>query len=241
MKAHIGITSELRPKTWKTGMSPGRSLHYTEGSMVDSIVRAGALPALIPITGGKAYAEELADWLDGLLLPGGEDVSPAFYGERPLKQAWKGDKKRTHFEFALLDAFRRREKPVLCICRGSQILNVYFGGSLYQDIFTQKRSPVVHRDPKKPLTNYHKVRVAAGTLLEKILGRREVSVASGHHQGIRRVGKGLTVSARAEDGLVEALECPKERFTLAVQFHPEWLPKVRHQRALMEAFIKACR
>lgn len=222
-------------------MSPGRSLHYTEGSMVDALARAGALPALIPITGGKAYAEELADWLDGLLLPGGEDASPAFYGERPLKQAWKGDKKRTHFEFALLDAFRRREKPVLCICRGAQILNIYFGGSLYQDLATQKRSPVVHRDAEKPLTNYHKVRVAAGTLLAGILGRREVSVASGHHQGIRRVGKGLTVSARAEDGLVEALERPQERFTLAVQFHPEWLPKVRHQRALMEAFVEACR
>jgi putative glutamine amidotransferase len=222
-------------------MSRGLALHYTEDATVAALRRAGARVLLIPVAGGAEAAEDFAELLDGLYMPGGEDVSPSFYGEKPLRPEWRGEARRVRFELACIEAFRRLGKPVLGVCRGAQVLNVAFGGSLYQDLPTQLGTKVKHRDSEKPHTNFHPVRMAPGSLLRRVTGKGHLSrAASKHHQGIRRLGKGLRASAWSPDGLVEGVEHPGDRFTLGVQFHCEWVPRDAAQRALFAAFVKAC-
>lgn len=163
---------------------------------------------------GVEPVEGVADLagLDGLLLAGGTDVDPDLYGAAREAETEEPDRVRDRMEGALLDEALERDLPVLAICRGLQLLNVRLGGTLRQHI----------EDHKKPkVREAHDIAIAPGSRLHAILGRREYKVNSRHHQSAQRVGKGLTVTARAPDGVVEALELPGRRFVLAVQWHPE--------------------
>lgn len=150
--------------------------------------------------------------LDGLLLAGGTDVDPALYGAAREAETDEPDRVRDGLEGALLDEAIERDLPVLGICRGLQFLNVHLGGTLRQHI-------AGHKYPK--VREVHSIAIAPASRLEAILETREYVVNSRHHQGADRVGTGLTVTATAPDGVVEALELPGKRFVLAVQWHPE--------------------
>jgi len=181
--------------------------------------------------------------VDAVLIPGGIDVDPKYYAEPPHEKLEKVDIELDELEFALLRHADARNLPVLGICRGEQIMNVHYGGSLIQDIPSQHEAEITvkHRYPKKSTARKeHLIRIVPGTRLHAIFQKDEMTVNTYHHQAVKRLGKGLIVSARAEDGIVEAIEREGERFVVGVQFHPE---KVRDKHPefnrLFAAFIGA--
>ncbi len=226
----------------------GKTLLYMEESMVQWVQQSGALPVLIPRVGSRAPMDvgKIVDELDGLLLQGGDDVSPLSYGEEPLQPKWAGDLARDKYEIALIREFIRQKKPILGICRGLQILNVAMGGSLYQDIATQRPGTLVHRNWDIYDDNLHGVRISRGTLLAKLLPKKEiVTTTTVHHQGIKDLATGMTVEAVCEtDGIIEAIRYDKAPFVLALQWHPEFRRNRREivdSRPVLEAFLRAAR
>ena len=196
----------------------------------DALRRAGALPLVIPTVSDEAQAAEVMEALDGIVFSGGEDVNPAWYGEAVWNDTVEIDPVRDRSDSLLARAALASGKPVLAICRGSQLLNVILGGSLYQDLPTQYSGVVSHSDDR------HKIGVEEGSLLERLYGADSLSVNSMHHQAIKDPAPGIRITARSADGIVEAWETPQ---IVAVQFHPEkmlaagdsaWLP-------LFESFV----
>ena len=183
---------------------------------VRSVERAGGRPLLVPPS--EEDVEETLDVLDAVIFSGGSDLDPATYGQQPHPETDGVLEGRDRAELALLEAALARDMPVLAVCRGSQVLNVARGGDLVQHL------PDVVGDEKHKHTPGtfadHDVTLEDGTRLASLLGER-APVKSHHHQGFGRVGEGLRVAAHAEDGTIEAVEDPQQRFALGVLWHPE--------------------
>ncbi|GAB7386891.1 gamma-glutamyl-gamma-aminobutyrate hydrolase family protein [Bacillaceae bacterium] len=230
MKALIGVTAGLEGEKI--------SLH---GNNTESLLRAGALPFIIPYTTDETVVEEICERVDGLLLTGGEDIDPAWFGEEPCPGLGTVTPQRDWLEIHLVRACLRREKPIFAICRGCQILNVACGGTMYQDLFSQRSDLLQHmqRSPRSHLT--HAVKVTEGSLLQQITGVSEFKVNSFHHQAIKRPAPGFRIAAMARDGVVEAVESPRHSFVLGVQWHPENTAQTDAiSRRLFRAFVDAC-
>lgn len=185
---------------------------------------------------GPEQAVQDALTCDGLLLPGGGDMDPKFYGQARIPACGEPNLLRDAAEPLLLRAFLAADKPVLGICRGIQVMNAVLGGDLYQDI-----KPFEHLPHNGHWAKVHTVTVRRGTLLSRILGQDTVLVNSQHHQAVDRVAPGFTLAALSEDGIVEAIEKPDARFCLGVQWHPEWLSDADPaMQSLFDAFVNAC-
>ena len=213
-------------------------------SYVRALSRAGAAPLLIPHLTDDVPLRTLYDLLDGLLLPGGGDVDPAHYGEPPHARTANVSLERDEVELTLARWAVDEGKPLLAVCRGIQVLNVALGGSLYQDIEAQVPGAGKHDwYPGYPRDHRpHAVIITAGTRLARIVGSTEQAVNSLHHQAIKDVAPGLTITARATDGVVEAVEATEHPFVVAVQWHPEELaPADPRAQALFDALVAACR
>ena len=203
----------------------GKTLTYLERDLSRYISRPGVFPLLIP----DLVPEELVgflDNLDGLVLAGGADVAPETYDEKPIGK-WKGDAYRDQYELSILDYMLERGKPVFGICRGMQLMNVYFGGSLYQDIDTQMReSSGKHRNEPLYDQHNHEIELVEGTMLARLHEddpNRRINTL--HHQAIKELGEDLTVWARSpEDGMIEAFGWDEaaEGKVFGVQWHPEF-------------------
>jgi putative glutamine amidotransferase len=211
---------------------------------VEGVRLAGGVPILLPPTpDGAAEPGEVLDGIDGLVLTGGPDLDPALYGaelEEGTDEPTPERRVRDAFELALLREARRRELPVLGICRGLQLMNVERGGTLVQDIGRAELELAPHR-PQLGTYGRHRVTTEAGSAAAGVLGAAVDDIHSHHHQGVAEVGEGLVVSARADDGSVEALEDPTQPFCLAVLWHPEEAPETTGAplfRALVEAAQK---
>lgn len=210
---------------------------------VEAIRRAGGEPHVIePATGAPA---RVLDTIDGLLLTGGADVDPVRYGEARHPSVKDAEAGRDEFEIALARLAVERDVPVLGLCRGVQVLNVAFGGSLVQDIPTQTPGALAHAVADTPITCAHEVWVSKGSRLWQALQERlneddACEVNSRHHQAVGRVAEGFEASATAPDGLVEAIERPGLRFCVGVQWHPENFWRTGEFRCLFEAFVEAC-
>jgi len=204
----------------------GKTLLYLEQSIANWLMYHGAIPFLIPTPAGKINYQDILEHLDGLVLQGGTDLSPDSYQEKPLKPEWSGDPVRDEYELALIRQSIAMDKPVLGICRGLQLVNVAFGGALFQDIGTQNLHAQPHRDAEQYDQLNHLMSFQADSLLAKWYGEAngDARVNSVHHQGIKRLGRGLKVEALSvPDQLIEAISFDSpDRFIFAVQWHPEF-------------------
>ena len=184
--------------------------------------------------------------IDGLMLTGGDDVTPARYGEPAHPATVEAETGRDEFEIALITAARARELPIFAICRGVQVLNVACGGTLIQDIPSQLPGALGHSLPCPPNQAYtfaHEVWIEKDSLLAALMRERltddTCEVNSRHHQAVKDVAKGFRVSATAPDGVIEAIEDPAALFCLGVQWHPENFFRTGEFRPLFEGFIEA--
>ncbi len=207
-----------------------------------SIVRAGGVPLVLSQIMGADHAARALAVCDGLILTGGEDVDPARYGVRPSRPLGSVDPARDAFEFALFEAGRARRLPVLGICRGIQVINVAMGGTLWQDLPTERPGPVNHDPGGARDARTHAVRLAPGSRVADALGVTELSPNSFHHQGIRDLAPGLVASGWSADGLIEAVETEDDAgWLLAVQWHPEEMhaDATAPERGLFAALVEA--
>ena len=206
-----------------------------QSKYMESLARAGAGMRWVELSDPEQAVQD-ALTCDGLLLPGGGDMDPKFYGQARIPACGEPNLLRDAAEPLLLRAFLAADKPVLGICRGIQVMNAVLGGDLYQDI-----KPFEHLPHNGHWAKVHTVTVRRGTLLSRILGQDTVLVNSQHHQAVDRVAPGFTLAALSEDGIVEAIEKPDARFCLGVQWHPEWLSDADPaMQGLFDAFVNAC-
>ena len=211
---------------------------YMQSKYTASLRRAGAKAVWIETDAlGKAIQEMLA--CDGLLLSGGEDVNPAFYGQTATEKCGKIVPARDHAEMKMLEAFLSTGKPILGICRGEQLMNVFFGGTLHQDIADVATS--CHDDYPRKNRGNHEVSVTRGTKLAEIMGQETFLANSLHHQAVDKVAPALILAARSEDGIVEGVEHPAHPCCIGVQWHPEHMSAYsKLQRRIFDAFVDAC-
>ncbi len=236
------------PRVGMTGVTRqwgGHERTGINGAYVRAAAQAGLAPIILSPLTGTAAIPDLVSGLHALMLTGGEDVAPERYGASPLPVIDAPDPVRDAFEVALFEAARSRGLPVLGICRGIQLINVAMGGTLWQDLPSERPSDVAHDPGGARQERSHVVRIAAASLAARVLGSREIRVNSIHHQGVRELAPGLVASGWAEDGLIEAVEDAVGSWLLAVQWHPEEMhadvtaPERRLFVALREAAIAA--
>jgi putative glutamine amidotransferase len=231
-KPVIGITCEvIKQKRWFAEFDLLCDYRY-----IRAIIRAGGIPMLLPINPFPRDAARLLRHIDGLVFVGGADIPPSFYGEKPTRKVQPMYRGRTYFEIWLYRAARRKNIPVLAICYGMQLLNVIHGGTLHLDIPSEVKDSAAHRSRREPL---HRVTVQPGSLTQRIFRRASFVVHSDHHQAVKKLGRGLRVTAVSDDGIPEAIEGPER--VIAVQWHPERQPRDPVQRRLFRHFIGLCR
>ena len=233
-----------------------KTLHYLEQSVAHWVLQGHALALMIPpveseglLARSEMSLADYAERLDGLVLQGGADVAPETYGETPLDAAWSGDRLRDLYEIELLRAFIDAGKPVIGICRGCQLINVAFGGTLYQDIATQLPSALAHVDHERYEQQFHRMRLVPGSGLATLYPQRtHAQINSIHHQAIKQLGTGLVVEAVAEpDGMVEAVRWNGASHVFAMQWHPEFMaqrafdPDQLDGKPILREFLEAAR
>lgn len=198
------------------GISCGRSdsgMDRLSETYPNAVLAGGGLPVIFPTVQDEETARDLIARVDGILFSGGPDFDPALYGEEIWNETVSIDAVRDKSDLLLAKAALESGKPILAICRGEQLMNVALGGSLIQDIPTQVPDSLVHAGGA-----LHRIAVEKGSALYRIFGKDSLTVNSYHHQAVKRPGEGITITARADDGVVEAFE---KGPVLAVQFHPE--------------------
>ena len=218
-KPIIGITLDLALDGGKYSYA-WRPWYALRRDYSDIITKAGGIPVFLPYC---ADINELLGIVDGLIIPGGdEDINPKFYGQEITSDKVKTNDERAKFELALTKAAIDRDMPVFGICNGLQVINILFGGTLIQHIPDSHSSDINHEQPAPKHVPTHRVILEEGTLLSKLSGSNDIEVNTTHHQAIDKVGAGLTISARAPDGIIEAIESANHRFLVGVQWHSEY-------------------
>ncbi|WP_036609754.1 gamma-glutamyl-gamma-aminobutyrate hydrolase family protein [Oribacterium sp. P6A1] len=223
------------------GMFPGYHRSYVNRDYVRSVLAAGGIPIMIPMSGDKEAVSTALSLCDGLILSGGQDVYPLNYGEEPHRGLGGVCPERDEFDYALYREAKEKDMPVLGICRGSQIIATAEGGKLYQDL-SEMDNALKHNQGHTPDMPSHHVNIAEGTKLHKIFGENRIAVNSFHHQVIKSVGEDFTVAATAPDGAIEGLEHKTAKFIVAVQWHPEMMHATNeHMLNLFKALVDQCR
>jgi putative glutamine amidotransferase len=240
----IGITATLREDVDRVAERPLGKFVRADLDYVEGVAEAGGVPVVLPPVVGSRGAEALLDGMDGLLLSGGSDLDPVYYGEEPVPELGVTVPERDAFEMALLERALRRQIPILGICRGMQILNVALGGTLYQDLPSQMDHMVLlgHRQQTPKWQPTHEVEVDGGSKVAEIMGTDELKVNSYHHQAIKDLASGLTAVARSPDEVIEAVEWNdlSKRWLVGVQWHVEAMRDAGPEhRRLFEAHVCA--
>ena len=231
MKQIIGVIPLWDDEKESIWMLPG---------YLDGIRLAGGLPFIFPFTDDEQEITQLVGLCDGILLTGGHDVSPELYHERPLAELVASCPKRDAMEQIVLEKALEKDRAVLGICRGIQFVNVFLGGTLYQDLPTEYPSETEHHQFPPYDQPVHKVTIMEGTPLFSCLNVRELPVNSYHHQAIKELAPGLEAMAVSEDGLIEAVCLPERKFFWALQWHPEFSWKTdENSRKIFGAFVDA--
>jgi len=249
----IGLSARVyHPQAGATGLQ-SKSLHYLEQSVAHWVMSRDVMVLMIPAVSGDGIVHRssirLSDYpqyLDGLILQGGADISPQTYGESPVHPDWQGDRVRDVYEMELLHEFMEAGKPVLGICRGAQLINVAMGGSLYQDIASQIDDASTHQHPDYDQFS-HAIEWESNSGLARLFPASSGgNVVSIHHQAIKSLGKGLRVEARStQDGLIEAVRLDGKPYVLGLQWHPEFhppgSPDLLNCNPILDEFLNAAR
>lgn len=215
---------------------------FINRNYLSRLLKAGGLPVMLSVDMDAEQISQCLQRLDGLMLSGGNDVDPMMFGESPASGLGAVSPKRDKLEMRLIKEAYRRQMPILAICRGVQSLNVALGGTLYQDLPSQYLSPesqpaILHSQTSPERYASHTVTLSQGTPLYTIFGADTIGVNSFHHQAIKALSPHLTVCARANDGVIEAVYDPQKPFVIGVQWHPE---RMKEGAPLFEHFVKAC-
>ncbi|WP_342270359.1 gamma-glutamyl-gamma-aminobutyrate hydrolase family protein [Rickettsia endosymbiont of Orchestes rusci] len=242
-KPIIGLTLDLANNCEKYSYAafPWYALRK---NYADAIIKAGGVPLLLPYQ--SSTINELLAIIDGVVIPGGdEDIHPKFYEPEYAEDVVIANNERDEFEILVLKKSLARNIPILGICRGMQLLNVAFGGSLIQhipDYMKNNNQTIIinHEQPSPKNIVSHSITIESGTKLAKMTNNKtQIMVNSTHHQAIDRVGNGLVVSAKANDGIIEAIELQNHKFIIGVQWHPEYLNDNDVDLNLFKELIKA--
>lgn len=224
----IGLTTDY-------GEKPDRyeiSSHYTA-----SVEKAGGIPLIIPFRTDLSLIPQIVDQFNGILFIGGDDLDPALYGQQWHPQAIHIDPARQQFELALLAEVEKRRLPTLGVCLGSQLMNVYRGGSIHQFLpEVPRKNPIEHRKLDRELPR-HSISLDTNSAVGRAIGKTEISGNTYHKQGIDRVGSGLRVFATAPDGVIEGLEDPNYPLFAGVQWHPERLINEAEHLAIFKLLV----
>jgi len=205
----------------------------------DGISAAGGIPLIVPMNTDEDSIKQLCETADGFLFAGGVDMDPKIYGEEKINDTVEIDDMRDRLELTALSYIVPSDKPVLGICRGIQSVNVGFGGTLWQDIPSQCEGALVHRQTIPGDQPSHEVTVVPGTRIFDITKKEKIMTNSFHHQAVKVPGKGLRVTARASDGMIETLEGEGDRFVLLIQWHPEITNDNEISKGIFKAFINS--
>lgn len=216
-------------------------VHKINTSFVEAILKNGGIPLIIPVISDRSGIAAMVERIDGLLVPGGQDVAPHLYGEEPCPQVSFARAQDDLFEMELIRQMKEAGKPILGICRGEQIINVTFGGTLYQDIPTMIKSTINHVQSLKIRSEpMHFAQIAADSHLAKLLGVTKVHINTYHHQAVKDVAEGFRAVGVAKDGIIEAIES-EDGSIIGVQWHPElMLEGAAEFKRLFEGFIALC-
>ena len=257
-KPIIGITCSMEYEDKKRKYPTAYAFDYIKRSYYEVVEKSGGVPVVLPNTKRTELVDRFSNIVDGLIISGGNDVDPVFYGERRKAKNLNITRERDLFEIALVRKAKAKRVPILAICRGMQLVNVAFGGSLYQD-FSFRMNSSLGLSPsgrsqdesfeKKFLDHtlegsalYHKkhpVIIQKESKLFRIIGRRKIMVNTSHHQMVKKVAPKFIATAWSEkDGVVEAIELVDDNFLLCVQWHPE-LMKDRSSKALFDSLIQS--
>jgi putative glutamine amidotransferase len=213
----IGVSGVVR--SWDGADRTGVNAAY-----IRAVLAAGGVPLVLSPLLGASLAGRALEGVDGLILTGGEDMDPAWYGASPSPLLSPPSRERDLFELALFAVARHQALPILGICRGIQLINVAMGGTLFQDLPTEYRGRVEHQPPGPRDARSHRVRLQSGSRAAEALAAQEVTVNSSHHQAVKELAPGLLASGWTDDDLIEAAETPSGApWLLAVQWHPEEL------------------
>ncbi|MFM0078675.1 type 1 glutamine amidotransferase [Paraburkholderia sediminicola] len=249
----IGVSARIfHPEPGAKGLR-GKTLQYLEESIAHWVMSRDVLVFMIPTVGHQGMLHpsnirlrDYAKHLDGLLLQGGADVSPQSYAEQSTSPEWPGDRVRDMYELELLHEFIESGKPVLGVCRGCQLINVAFGGTLYQDIATDVPTAGAHVNENYD-QHRHSIHFPDGSTLANMFpGRREAIVNSIHHQAVKTIGRDLNIEAvSASDGIIEAVRYRRAPFVMGVQWHPEFHraggPELLDCTPLLDTFLRVAR
>ncbi|MDR2954377.1 MAG: membrane dipeptidase [Prevotella sp.] len=221
--AFVDLRVEQSPRIGVSASRGSNGGSIVSGAYIESIVLAGGTPVIIPVMTDGIRLRELVKDLDALVLIGGDDVNPSYYKEKPIKEGINViDSVRDIYELILLKMASDRNVPILGICRGAQLINVAFGGTLYQDIPMQHTDKSVEHMQKEPREKgTHKVIIEKGSKLRSVVGKDDLMTNTFHHQAIKDVAPEFVATAKTTDGLVEAIEAYPNRKIMAVQWHPE--------------------
>lgn len=237
MKIIIGISGNVLIDNG--GMFPGYKRAYVNNDYVTSVIRAGGIPYIIPMNNNKDVIREQIKNIDGLILSGGQDINPLLYGEEPHQKLGEILSERDTCDLELIRVAVELNKPILGICRGHQILNVAFGGSLYQDLTLMEGCYIKHNQGNNPSMPTHTISIKEDSFLYPILGKEYIT-NSFHHLTVKEVGKGFEVVARAKDGVCEAMQMDNP-FIISMQWHPEMLTeKDENMSKIFKFFINKC-
>lgn len=233
----IGISGNIQEPE-KRILYQDKSLHLAEASLIETVEKFGHTAVILPVHNNFNHnIDKLISIIDGLILSGGTDVSCELYNETLLNERWKGQIKRDKFEIELLNKAKEKNIPVLGICRGLQLINVAYGGSLYQDIVMYKEGSHPHRNQELYDKLGHNTRVIHDSPLYKLLAKEQIYTNSVHHQGIKELGYNLEIMAYSDDDVIEAIFDPRYDFLWGVQWHPEWLPDDIDQNKIFNKFF----
>jgi putative glutamine amidotransferase len=239
----IGIAGTL-DRCPATSPFSGWNRDITNEAYTTSLFKAGALPIMLPVLENQNPKQigKLLSLCDGLLLPGGSDIDPTLYGEERHTLCKASNLKTDRFQLSLFKEALERQKPILGICKGSQLINVAMGGTLFQDYHLRSENSYSHDQYDNPTKSCHFVNLEEGSNLNAIFNKKSLAVNSLHHQQIKTLGRGLKTAALAEDGGIEAIEAVSGSWCLGVQWHPEALMMATEEMLpLFRAFVYACR